>query len=306
MLRVARIPGLVWQAGCTHARRHASRLRDNPLKLLSDTSTVHLLGTMHIAEASAVAARKLIEEQHGTGRLGAVFLELDQSRYTRMREWLGGPSGGEDESMLQHAMSILSRPGRSPVASLFELGFSGIYRSLHKLGFASGVEFRAAVQACDKLTLPVILGDQDIRITMGRLAEGFRKDFTDIPRVLSLLSQPGTTTGEPGLETEVVKAFQAIAAGDIEQGQEHLTKLIDRETVGKLMGPMRRLAPAVSRSLIEERDDVMFDNLIEGIEKLPEGKRTVVMIVGLAHMQGISSRWEEREKRSAREYDSRG
>lgn len=270
----------------------AGRSSSNPLRLHTESATVHLLGTMHIAEASAEAARHLIIHEHGKGTLGAVFLELDSARFSRLKA-----SKSPDESLLAHALSVLSRPGRTPLASILELGVSSMYRFLHRLGFASGVEFKAAIEIAEELNVPILLGDQDIQITMKRLAEGFRNDF-DLPRLLSLMMSRSTKRNESPAEQSLREAFQAIAAGDAKNAQEKLTKLIDQDTVREMMKPMKTFAPNVTRALLHERDVVMTNNILKYVDELPQGKRNMVAVVGLAHVEGIAEEWKHRHFRS--------
>lgn len=259
----------------------------NPVTLTADSGKVKLLGTMHIAEASAVAARSLITQEHEKGSLASVFLELDHSRYCRLID-----AESPDESLLSLGLSFMSRPPSSPVAGLVELGLRGMYGSLHKLGFASGVEFKAAIHTARRLYVPIILGDQEIRITMKRLAEGFSDDFK-IGKLVNMFAISDSRVSSP-MEESIRQAFQAIAQGDVKHGQERLAKLIDRETVQEIVKPFRQFAPNISEAILHERDIVMTDNLINAVRSMPEGKDTIVAIVGLAHVEGISNEWEKR------------
>ena len=268
------------------------RSPNNPLRLHTDSATIHLLGTMHIAEASANAARQLIVHEHGKGTLGAVFLELDSARFARMKG-----SQSPDESLLTHALSVLTRSDRTPITNLLELGIGSMYRFLHRLGFAGGVEFKAAIEAAEELNIPILLGDQDIQITMKRLGQGFSSDF-DIPRLLSLMMSQPTSNVETSAERTLREAFQAIASGNVKGGQEKLSKLLDRDTVREIMEPMKTYAPNVTRAILHERDVVMTNNLLRYARELPEDKRNMVAIVGLAHVEGIAEEWKNRQLQS--------
>lgn len=248
---------------------------------------------MHIAEASAAAARHLILHEHGKGTLGAVFLELDRSRFHRLKH----TADILDESVLSQALSLLSRPGRTPASKLVELALAGIYRSLHRLGFASGLEFKAAIETAEKLDVPIILGDQDISITVQRLADAFRNDF-DLSRLLSLMMVRAPDDVESPVARSIREAFQAMAAGDSQLGQEKLAKLINRETVAQIVKPMKLFLPNVSRAILDERDIVMAANLLKCTKELPQAKRNVVAVVGLAHVEGIAEEWDRTQSHS--------
>lgn len=275
-----------------HKRYAQTAASSNPTKLFRHNTAVHLLGTMHIAEASAVAARDLIRREYAKGTLGGIFLELDSTRFERLKQ---KNSQQADESLLSLAMSILSRPSRSPLASLVELALTGMYRTLHRLGFASGVEFKAAIETAELFDIPIILGDQRIQTTLARLADGFRHDF-DLKRLMSLAFTHASETSRPETRTErsIREAFQAIAQGDVELGQERLAKLIDQDTIREIIRPMHKFAPNVTTAILDERDVVMTDNLIAATDKLPPEKTNLVAIVGLAHVEGIAREWQKR------------
>lgn len=273
-------------------RRIHMSCSSNPTKLFRGTSTVHLLGTMHIAEASAVAARNLIQREYAKGTLGGVFLELDSPRFRRLRD---SQNIKADESLFSHAMHILSRPSKDPFTSIVELAFTTLYKTLHRLGFGSGVEFKAAIEVAEGLNIPIILGDQHVQTTLGRLADGFRKDF-DVSRLLSIGMSQASKTSRPETNTErrIREAFQAIALGDVARGQEALAKLINQDSVREIIRPMQKYAPNVTDAILHERDVVMTENLIAAVDNLTSDKHTIVAIVGLAHMDGICNEWMKR------------
>eukprot|EP00178_Gracilaria_changii_P023295 TRINITY_DN705_c2_g1_i1.p4 TRINITY_DN705_c2_g1~~TRINITY_DN705_c2_g1_i1.p4 ORF type:complete len:352 (-),score=41.34 TRINITY_DN705_c2_g1_i1:6571-7626(-) len=255
--------------------------------LESKYGTVHLLGTMHIAEASAEETRRLIIREHEKGSLGAVFLELDQERFDRLKKAASTP----DESLLSHALKILSSH-KNPLAGLVELGIGSIYRSLHRLGFASGVDFKAAIETAEDRKVPLVLGDQELRTTMRRLGEGLRSDF-DLQRMMAILmARSNANAPESPLERKLGEAFHAMASGDVTTGQARLAELIDRDTVHQLIEPMRVFTPNVARAMLYERDVIMAENLIKAAKDLPKEKNVIVGIVGLAHVEGIADEWD--------------
>lgn len=246
---------------------------------------------MHIAEASATAARDLIHKQHAKGTLGAVFLELDEARHARLAKSM---RGNPDDSLLSHALSTLARAQRDPLAALVELALTTLYRTLHQLGFASGVEFRAAIDIAKRLDIPLVLGDQHISVTTSRLAEAFRQDL-DLPRLLSLAMTDSRKQGnETSVERTVREAFQSVASGDVEGGQARFASLLNSGAIREIIAPMHRYVPNVANAILHERDVVMADNLVTAVDKLPLGKKNLVAVVGLAHMEGIAREWENR------------
>ncbi|PXF40208.1 hypothetical protein BWQ96_10084 [Gracilariopsis chorda] len=239
---------------------------------------------MHIAEAFANAARDLIIREHEKASLGAVFLELDHGRFDHIKRAASAP----DESLLSHALHILAQR-RNPPTGLVELGMDSVYRSLHRLGFASGLEFKSTAE---RLTIPVLLGDQQLQITMQRLAEAFRDNF-GVKRIMNILmARSKVKSPESPVERKFGEAFHAIASGDVKQGQEKLGKLIDRDTVHQLVELMRIFAPKIARAILYERDVIMTENLIKAAQEFPKEKSVIVGVVGLAHVEGIVEEWD--------------
>lgn len=246
---------------------------------------------MHIADASARAAVSLIRREHATNRLGAVALELDPPRASRLRGAIR-----PDDTLLSHLQSVASRRAHSPFVGILEVAFAGLYRMLHRLGFAGGVEFQAALRETAALDIPLVLIDRDLPDTMARVADGLRKDL-EPSRALSLLRQlttPSTTRMETHVERRAREAFTAILKGDVDEGQRLLTHLIDRDSVEQLTRPLREFAPNVSTAILDERDVYMTKELVRTVAKLPPGKDSVVAIVGMAHVDGIVREWRRR------------
>lgn len=245
---------------------------------------------MHIAQTSATAARDLIRREYTKHTLGAVFLELDPPRLERLRK---RAHSNPDLSLLSLALSILFRPSAKPLASLVELAISAVYRTLHRLGFASGVEFEAAIETADRLGVPIVLGDQHIDTTMANVADGLKKDF-DLGRILNLATESRIGAVETNVERGMRQAFAAVARGDVEGGQRLLADLVDPMTVREMTRSMREFAPGVTEAILDDRDIVMVDNLIRCVDHMPEDKSSVVAVVGLAHVEGIEREWRKR------------
>lgn len=273
---------------CLRARSASHRFlafashEENPVVLRAKGCSVHLLGTMHIAEASATATRELISREHAQGSLAVVFLELDEERRSRLEEAKAG-----DEPLLSHLLSV-ARRGRTPGAAAVELGLTVLYRALYRVGFASGVEFRAALELTRDLhpSPPIVLGDQHIRITLARLASAVTADLS-LPRIMSFLTSPPPTTGR--VDRALADAVRAMATGDAAEAQRRLEVLLDRDTARELVGPLRTFAPTVTNAILDERDTVMAARLYEEALKYP-GK-SIVAVVGLAHVDGIVQKW---------------
>lgn len=257
---------------------------DNPVVLHAKRgATVYLLGTMHVAEASAKAACALIQREHERALLGAIFLELDDERRARLEQ---KPKGSED-SLFEHLVSV-ARRGRAPGAAAVELAMTALYRVLHRVGFASGVEFRAALGLASTLTPPpsIVLGDQHVRVTLARIAEGVASDLS-LAKLVSFLTNPPASDGR--VERQITQAVQLVASGQTAAAQKMLEEMLDRNTARALVEPLRKVAPNVTNAILDERDSVMAARLHQVATEYPE--KSVVAIVGLAHVDGIVRRW---------------
>lgn len=248
---------------------------------------------MHISEASADATRTLIRAQKSKGTLDKIFLELDTTRYTRI---VRASHAGTDEQFFMDALSSLLKDGMPSLAGAFQMAFKCLYRLLHNVGFASGVEFRAAHEEAVTYGVPVVLGDREATETMQRVATEARRDFS-AARLLALLTRSAGASAkgaEGQVEESLRKAVESAMRGDMTDAQARLSTMLTREGVHDVVASMREYAPGVTRALLDERDAFMTEGLLDAVDKLPEGRRCIVAIVGLAHVDGMVREWERR------------
>lgn len=157
---------------------------------------VVMVGTAHISEESANVVRRVVN----TVKPDVVMVELDPKRV--------GLIGGKDEmdklgillppeteaaltaqqhasinkpkpSIFERAVSAVTTPiasaAKNAAGKALGKGLSGFYESVEKLGFNTGGEFEAAVEEGRKVGAKVLLGDQDVDVTLRRIAESLTK-----------------------------------------------------------------------------------------------------------------------------------
>lgn len=285
---------------------------------------VHILGTAHISSDSAQLAGRLVREVTPK----AVFLELDQKRVTRALPTSetatssSGPStermvsdgGGQGRSSGQvmentpptEAM-LTTGPGAETTqpkktnpfnlkekvlqASSELLGNSikSLYRKLESDGFSAGEEFSIAAQEGLALGSTIVLGDQDVEITLRRLTEALSK--TDIKKLLAadseleqnmkgLLPEGVALASSPGV------ASSGAGVDDPELSKEQFASFIEvmkaKENVRLLMGNLKAVAPEIYNAMVGERDEYMAS----GLDKLNQFESTVA-VMGIAHVDGV-------------------
>lgn len=271
----------------------------NPTTLHKGPVTVHLLGTMHIANASATAAHRLINDVHATGNLRKIFLELDDGRLEVLRK--GGDSSFDDvstSSMLQSLLTAFTkgaggRGGYDGLASMLRTTLKGVYQMLHRVGFASGVEFRAALNAAERLDVSVVTGDMEVSQTMNSLARAVASDVSPGFLLRALTSGGMTGNARNDVERAVMDAFSLMVSGDSNAAQARLSQVLDRDSIRGIVTSTREIAPNVCKALLDDRDEFMTHRLFAIAKNLERTSQqsSVVAIVGLAHVDGIERKW---------------
>jgi len=253
---------------------------------------------MHISESSAAATISLIKREHSAGKLGAIFLELDEERFKKLQFHDGNTTAmGPDDSLL----SIWNSVGKLSPVALVEAVLRTIYRTLHHIGFASGVEFKAAIATYNRLENPapdLILGDQHIRDTLKNVAKSAALDFAphNLVRLLALKPTDLDLGMDRGNDVDMGKVIQEMMMGNSKAAQKMLDKFLDRKKARDLVKPLRKFAPNISRAIVDQRDDVMAQRLFKEATSAKYGGKSIVAVVGLAHIDGIVTRWDRLAK----------
>ena len=62
-----------------------------------------------------------------------------------------------------------------------------------------------------------------------------------------------------------------------------------RKATAAMAAAMRAQFPKVANAMLDQRDDVMTERLLEAARE--RGEEKIVAVVGMAHMDGIEARW---------------
>jgi len=171
---------------------------------------------------------------------------------------------GVSEEYNQVLASLLA--GANPGA-----GISGMYRNLSKQGFKPGQEFVVAVKEGQNVGADIVLGDQDMGVTMQRLAQAAQ--LTDYSKLDNPNSQFGQSMKE--LAPESSENYKTQLSGFVEN-------LKTRENVSKIMNELREQAPYMVNAMLDERDAYMA----AGLDILTD-KEVVCAVLGIAHLDGV-------------------
>lgn len=273
---------------------------------------IYVLGTAHISEVSANLAQQLIKDV----KPDAVFIELDLKRVGGLpfnkiqrkvdRIEIPGPSGTNvivpNIIPVSKTMAMMSpSQQKAALASLFDsvdfgrseeynqalaslllgaanpsAGISQMYGNLSRQGFKPGQEFVVAVKEGQNVGADIILGDQDMGVTMQRLAQAAQ--MTDYSKLQNPNSQFEQSMKE--LLPEESKDYKSNLSSFVEN-------LKTRENVRKIMGELREQAPYMVNAMLDERDAYMA----AGMDILTD-KKVMAAVLGIAHLDGVERNLE--------------
>lgn len=158
----------------------------------------------------------------------------------------------------------------------------GMYQNLGNQGFSPGEEFAAAVMEAQKQGADVILGDQDVEVTMRRLTQALAT--TD----LSKLNDDALSDKFSDLMGSQ-KAMELPPSGVMDEiSREEFTAFVEnmknRENVRAIMAELKEVAPALVQVMLTERDAYMAT----GLDTLNQFE-CIVAVMGIAHMDGVEN-----------------
>lgn len=205
-----------------------------------------LVGTAHISRESADLVHEVIEHE----RPDAVCLELDRQRFAA----LANPDNFANLDLRQ----VIRDKQLSTL--LINLMLASYQRRLgDELGVLPGTEMKEAADTAERLGIPSLLCDRDIRITLRRAWAAiawWRKLWIVPALVASLFDRPEIT-------------------------EDDLRKLRQEDAPNKLIEELGDAFPTLRTALIDERDQY----ITEKIRQAPGQK--VVVVVGAGHLRGI-------------------
>lgn len=237
------------------------------LKNETNGAELYLIGTSHISQQSIEEVRDVIQKV----KPDYVMVELDRKRYNSMMQ-----SGRDNPfAFVQQMVQTLANGNINAVGKLMGMGLSGFYRLLATRGLQPGREMKVAIEEAKKVGAKIVLGDQDIDITMKHFGE--QMSMSD---ALQFFSRP-----MPGNIAQKMGEASSRAPGFADPAQM-FEQLRDRKIVREFNQVVERDAPAFTRVLLDERNQAMTKAL-----RNLSGK--VVGVVGLAHLDGIEQLWHE-------------
>jgi len=206
-----------------------------------------IIGTSHIAKQSIDE----VEEAIFKGKPDIIALELDRRRL----------------------YSLFKEPDKIRIYDIKRIGIKGFIFSLvgawaekklgKLVGVAPGSEMKKAVRLAKKIKIKIALIDQDIEITLKRFSKSL------------------SWKEKWNFVVDVIKAV-FVRKNIIEFD---LTKVPSRKVIKKLVGQVKKRYPNIYKVLIEERNNVMAENLRKIMEMYPDKK--ILAIIGAGHEDDI-------------------
>ena len=278
---------LVRFASTSAPREHVSPTGADTTSILRSSSSsteIFLVGTAHVSEKSALEVRDLVR----ASKPSVVVVELCEERLRTIREKIEGERRGIKDSRGRDGTSEFVRravgdflgafaPGKGANVAdgLLGAAMKTFYGFFKLSGLEPGAEFKEAVREADACGAKVVCADRDVRETLSRLRESVT--FQDVMSIVSGYVRPGGPEPPAGVD-----------GADIERVVENLKT---RRNVRQMREYLAYQLPKVSRVFVDERDEIMTEALLRC-----RGDR-IVAVVGMAHMDGIESRWEEAQRR---------
>lgn len=167
-----------------------------------------------------------------------------------------------------------------------------MYSSLSSSGFQPGEEFAEAIRTGRDVGATIVLGDQDVQITLQRLAEAL--SMTDLNQLLNPDSELERTMSNllpslppPSPSGNSNNNNSNNNDNDPTQFKRELSDYVEqmksRETVRTIVQELNTVAPEVVRVMLTERDIYMAN----GLHTLRRSYPQVVAVMGLAHIDGV-------------------
>lgn len=239
--------------------QHACYVSAVPVtELVSGETTFHIVGTAHVSQQSVEEVRAVIARV----RPEVVCVELDQTRYDALTK----ANAFRDLDVFK-----VVREGRT-LYLLAHLALASYQRRIGaSLGVKPGAELLAAVEAAGAAGTPVELIDREINITLKRTWRnlGLWKRSTLLASLMV-----GFEPDDKHADAEPIT-------------EKTIEDLKEPKALSEMLSELGRLVPEVKAPLIDERDAYLASKLGEA----GAGRRSVVAVVGAAHVPGIQARF---------------
>jgi pheromone shutdown-related protein TraB len=224
-------------------------------------TTYHVVGTAHVSHRSVDEVIEVI----ATVKPDVVCVELDKGRYDALTK---------DSAFRDLDVFKVVREGKT-LYLLAHLALASYQRRIGaSLGVKPGAELIAAVDAAKQHGIAYELIDRDIQITLKRTWKniGLWRRMT----LLASLVTGGEEEGEP-VTAETVEGLK------------------EPKALSEMLTELGKAVPEVKGPLVDERDLYLTSKMLEA----GRGKRTVVAVVGAAHVPGMAANLDTQIDRAA-------
>jgi pheromone shutdown protein TraB len=228
---------------------------------------VHLIGTAHVSARSVDEVREVIRAV----KPEVVCVELCQGRYDALTS---------DNAFRNLDVFKVIREGKT-LYLLAHLALASYQRKMGQaLGVKPGAELLAAIEEAKAVGARVELIDRSIHTTLKRTWASLGPvEAVDAAR---RRSWPAATSDEDD-DGAATKGKSGDAAAPRPTDAEAVEALKEPKALSEMLSELSRTLPEVKTPLIDERDQY----LIAGIEGAAPGARSVVAVVGAAHVPGM-------------------
>ncbi|HEX4453129.1 MAG TPA: TraB/GumN family protein [Kofleriaceae bacterium] len=220
-------------------------------------TTFYVVGTAHVSQKSVDDVRTTIDSVHPD----VVCVELDQARYDALTK---------DSAFRDLDVFKVVREGRT-LYLLAHLALSSYQRRIGKsLGVQPGAELVTATKTAAKRGIPVELIDRDINITLKRTW----RNLGMWRRARLLFSLIGGDDGDPNADPITHESVEGMK---------------EQAALSEMLAELGRQVPEIKGPLVDERDQYLASKMRDA----GEGKRTVVAVVGAAHVPGMTQQLDK-------------
>jgi pheromone shutdown-related protein TraB len=225
-------------------------------ELIIAGSKVTLLGTAHVSRTSAEKVKELLE----TGDYDAVAVELCPSRYNSIVD---------PDALARMDLFQVIREGKAAmVAASLALG-AFQQRAAEQMGIQPGAEMRQAIDCAQAASLPVLLIDREVGVTLKRI-------YRNVPwwQRMNLVA---------GLFASVVSKQDV--------SEEEIERLKEGDILESTFAQFAEEEKDLFMPLIDERDRYMVARLQQEIARHPH--ENVLAVIGAGHLAGMVKHFEQ-------------
>lgn len=228
------------------------------------TTTFYVVGTAHVSQRSVDDVRTVIEAVNPE----VVCVELCKTRYEALTK---------DSAFRDLDVFKVVREGKT-LYLLGHLALTSYQRRIGaSLGVRPGAELVTATKTAENRSIPVELIDRDINITLKRTWRNIGL-WSRLSLLWSLLASPSDDD-----------------AGDMQVTADAIETLKEPKALSEMLAELGKKLPQIKGPLVDERDQYLASRMLEA----GANKRTVVAVVGAAHVPGMAAQLDREIDRAA-------